>query len=145
MNGTTPYEEIAEVVENWAKDNFYTDFIVAIRADGEELTEILVGDNGELVWLNDWWEGQKDVKLLGFRPINMISVRGAPETVTEGDKIRAMTDTQLAAFLTKVQIGVLNDISDKLGVERHKFDGYDIALNEARWTAKLKQGVSDNG
>lgn len=48
MSGTTPYEEIAEVVENWAKDNFYTDFIVAIRADGEELTEILVGDNGEL-------------------------------------------------------------------------------------------------
>lgn len=65
--------------------------------------------------------------------------------MTHADRIRAMTDQQLASYLTKVQIDVLNAISDKLGVERHKFDGYDIALNEARWTAKLKQEVTGNG
>lgn len=65
--------------------------------------------------------------------------------MTEGERLRAMTDAQLAAYLVQVQIGVLNAVSDKLGVERHKFDGYDIALNEARWVTKLKQEVSDNG
>lgn len=65
--------------------------------------------------------------------------------MTEGDRIRAMTDQQLASYLTNVQIGVLNTISDMLGVERHKFDGYDIALAETRWTVRLKQEVSDNG
>lgn len=64
---------------------------------------------------------------------------------TNADKIRAMTDQQLAAYLTKVQINVLNAVSDKLGVERHYFDGYEIALAETLWTVKLKQEVSDNG
>ena len=64
--------------------------------------------------------------------------------MTHADRIRAMTDQQLASYLTKVQIDVLNAISDKLGAERHKFDGYDIALAETRWTAKLKQ-EADNG
>lgn len=65
--------------------------------------------------------------------------------MTEGDKIRSMNDIQLAAYLTRLQIDVLNAVSDKLGVERHKFDGYDIALAETRWTVRLKQEVSDNG
>lgn len=63
--------------------------------------------------------------------------------MTEGDRIRAMTDQQLASYLTNLQIGVLNAVSDKLVVERHKFDGYDIALAETRWTVRLKQEVEE--
>lgn len=62
--------------------------------------------------------------------------------MTEGDKIRAMTDQQLASYLTKLQIDVLNAVNDKLGIERHYFDGYEIALAETRWTVRLKQEVS---
>lgn len=65
--------------------------------------------------------------------------------MTNADRIRAMTDQQLASYLTKLQIDVLNAVSDKLGVERHKFDGYDIALAETRWTVRLKQEAPDNG
>lgn len=64
--------------------------------------------------------------------------------MTNADRIRAMTDQQLASYLTKLQIDVLNAVSDKLEVERPKFDGYDIALAETRWTVMLKQEVSDN-
>lgn len=65
--------------------------------------------------------------------------------MTYADRIRNMTDAQLASFLTNIQIEVLNAVSDKLGVERHYFDGYEIALAETRWTVKLKAEVSDNG
>lgn len=76
----TPYDTIAEPIVKWCEENYYTDFIVTISIDDGEITEILEVDplEDECIWVNDWWEGQKDVKLLGFVPISDIHVYGIP-------------------------------------------------------------------
>ena len=76
----TPYDTIAEPIVKWCEENYYTDFIVTISIDDGEITEILEVDplEDECIWVNDWWEGQKDVKLLGFVPISDIHVHGIP-------------------------------------------------------------------
>lgn len=75
-----PYDEIAVIVKCWCEVNYYTDFIVTISLDGEETTEFLEfdGNVAEFIWLNDWWEGQTDIYLVGFRPLDAIKVYGFP-------------------------------------------------------------------
>lgn len=75
----SPYAIIAEQIEKWSENNYYGDFLVTISIDGFETTEILSFELGEYVWVNDWWEGQEDVKLLGFIPIDDIRIYGSPD------------------------------------------------------------------
>ena len=98
----TPYDEIMKPIRTWAKDHYYTDFIASILADGEELTELIMCEDLDLIWLNDWWEGQKEVKLLGFKPIDAIRVRGIPGSMTNFEWIRNMSDEELAKYLAWV-------------------------------------------
>lgn len=75
-----PYNEIADIVEQWARKNYYTDFIVSIVIDGELTTELLLVDQSiNFEWLNDWWEGQKKIKLVGFVPADQVVVLGEPQ------------------------------------------------------------------
>lgn len=80
--GKTPYEEIAEKVEAWCKSHYYCDFLVTVRISGKQdgycTTEYLEFDGGEMrfMWLHDWWEGQDDVELCGFAPVNSIHITG---------------------------------------------------------------------
>ena len=75
----SPYAIIAEPIEKWSENNYYGDFLVTISIDRFETTEILEFELGEYVWENDWWEGQEDVKLLGFIPIDDIRIYGSPD------------------------------------------------------------------
>lgn len=97
----TPYETVSRPIEEWCKENYYTDFLVTIQIDGRETTEVL-GFNGDIVdfvWLSDWWEGEKNVKLLGFSPIDDISLHNYPRRpITNADRFRAMTDEELAEW-----------------------------------------------
>lgn len=76
----SPYAIIAELIEKWSEDNYYGTFLVTISIDGFETTELLEFEpvNG-CVWVNDWWEGQENVKLLGFMPIDDIRIYGSPD------------------------------------------------------------------
>ena len=72
-----PYETICEPIVAWCEKNYYTDFIVTIWINDHEQTEFLEFDAtgpGLLVWKSDWWEGEKDVRLLGFAPLSEISI-----------------------------------------------------------------------
>lgn len=82
----TPYDEIASIIEKWCAKNFWDAFIVTLSLDGEESTEILEidGCGNSFVWVSDWWEGQKNIELLGFMPISKISLYNAKEMLTEG-------------------------------------------------------------
>ena len=75
-----PYDSIAEVIKDWCEKNSYTDFLVTIGINDDEITEYLAFDPAHIdfVWENDWWEGEADVRLLGFLPIGNISVYGSP-------------------------------------------------------------------
>jgi hypothetical protein len=73
---STPYEEIAETISKWCETHSYSDFIVTIDLNGTLITEVLEFDGGrvDFIWLSDWWEGEKNVSLVGFRPIGDIKV-----------------------------------------------------------------------
>ena len=78
------YDKIANAVEKWCeKTGWYTTFLVTIayKYDFEkeytEETEILWWEDHGFVWDNDWWEGQQDVKLCGFMPIDSIRFHNA--------------------------------------------------------------------
>lgn len=69
-----PYEWIRDDVDCYARVYGYDDFLVTLSVDGRVITELLLGDNGELEWVNDWWEGETDIRLLGFIPVPHIKV-----------------------------------------------------------------------
>ena len=77
------YEAAADIIDKWAQKNGYTDMIVTLAVDGEVKTEYIApafrkyGFQWE--WEYDWWEGEKEVWLLGFRPLEMIHCFGYPK------------------------------------------------------------------
>ena len=73
----TPYDTIAEPIVAWCEEHGYTDILVTIWINDHEQTELLEFDltvPGLLVWRSDWWEGEKDVRLLGFAPLSEIHI-----------------------------------------------------------------------
>lgn len=70
----TPPERILDRVDTYARLYGYDDYLVTIDLAGEVVTEILLCENGELAWVNDWWEGQSNVNLLGFIPVSHIKI-----------------------------------------------------------------------
>lgn len=99
----TPYEEIADVISDWCETHGYEDFLVTIDLDGDLITEVLEfdGNKCEFVWSMDWWEGEKNVSLVGFRPIRDIKFYGPPAPNTNDMKVRAMSDEELAHWLVE--------------------------------------------
>lgn len=78
---TNPYNDICIPIEEWCLKNYYTDFLVTIQLDDRETTEYLEFNAMTLgfIWKNDWWEGEKEVKLLGFIPIDAIKIHNYPD------------------------------------------------------------------
>lgn len=94
-----PYTEIANIIDKWCKKNFYDSFVVTISRDGQIITEYLELDGMSLdfIWENDWYEGEKDIVLIGFMPMQQLRVYGAGET--NYDKVRAMNIEEMAKFI----------------------------------------------
>ena len=77
-----------ENVFNWLYDKLDTlnshahgsEFIVKImyRYTGETYIEenqiVWFDGEGNMVWLDDWWEGQQDILVLGYVPVEDISL-----------------------------------------------------------------------
>lgn len=75
-----PYKEVASIIETWAQKNFYDYFVVSLVLDGDLTTELLcVNEFAGLYWDNDWWEGQKKIKMLGFIPLSNVVCLGEPK------------------------------------------------------------------
>ena len=71
------YREVIEIVEEWSYKNYFSIAIVCLSKDGEKTNQLLLLDNGaDYVFLNDWWEGEKDVSLIGFTMIEDIDIKG---------------------------------------------------------------------
>lgn len=97
-----PYTEIAKIIEEWCKHNIYDSFVVTISRNGEIITEYLEldGSSIDFIWEMDWWEGKKEIYLLGFMPMCQLRVYGAGET--HYDKLRAMSVEEMAEWLCDV-------------------------------------------
>ena len=101
-----PYESILRPIEEWCKKNGYFDFLVTILLDGNETTQVLEfdGDVADFVWLNDWWEGEKDVKLLGFSPIGDIRLHNYPcEPMTNYDSLIRKTPEEMVGWIESIE------------------------------------------
>lgn|GEM_PF-6769557 len=75
-----PYKEVADIVDKWCQQNYYSSALVTLSIDGRKTTELL-SLNGYLMefeWDNDWWEGEKDIVLLGFEMLDNIQFYGYP-------------------------------------------------------------------
>ena len=73
------YEKIISAIEEWSEKHYYSDMVVRINLDGLVTNELLLlsadtGNYTRYYWLNDWYEGQTKVELVGFIPIDMISI-----------------------------------------------------------------------
>lgn len=77
------YEIITKPIWEWCEKNYFSDFLVTILVNDREETQYLEfdGDGWRFVWNNDWWEGEEDVRLLGFLPIANIHIYNSPEDV----------------------------------------------------------------
>ena len=74
-----PYTEAAEIIEQWAKKNYYDDFVVTLRLDGKiETTLLCMTENANFEWEDDWWEGQKEIRIIGFTPLRDLLCIGEP-------------------------------------------------------------------
>lgn len=69
-----PYEDIARCAAQDLK--VYETLIVRVRVDGVEYNEILEFNGNDLswCWLNDWYEGQRDVEYIGRIGLSEVKV-----------------------------------------------------------------------
>lgn len=68
----------------------------------------------------------------------------AKKPMTNADKIRTMTDEELARFTTSIQADVLEKAGKALGYPGTLVKDSDIADSEVRWLDWLKQEVTGN-
>ena len=74
-----PYTEVIEAIRELTKENgleVMADRIVRIKTTvlGERNELLLIGENMDYYWYNDWYEGGK-VELLGFINIDEVEVK----------------------------------------------------------------------
>ncbi len=77
----TPYDIIVNIIDAWCQEHYYGHFLVTLSIDGDLRVEHLYFETEDLkwVWENDWWEGQKDIKLIGFINMDSVYVSGSPD------------------------------------------------------------------
>lgn len=83
-NNETGYGEINKYVERYWDVHGSGDVIVGIETsyDGvewrynNEIATVYTPAQGEVEWLNDWWEGEKYIRLHGIQGVETINVCG---------------------------------------------------------------------
>lgn len=76
-----PYNAVIDIIDKWCSKHYYADVIVTLLLNNQITTEILLydGSSHTFEWCNDWYEGQKDVEVVGFRTIDDLIFDGYPE------------------------------------------------------------------
>ena len=81
-DGQSGYNAVGEYVRRYWEHNIWDDVIVSLATsyDGEtyiELKEVVspdIHDNEE--FLNDWWEGERFIKLFGIQAFSELDISG---------------------------------------------------------------------
>ena len=74
-----PYSAVADILDEWCLKNYYGSFLVTLKLGKDyKTTQFVYFDASNLAWtwLNDWWEGEEEVELLGFMDIDLIQCEG---------------------------------------------------------------------
>jgi hypothetical protein len=80
-DGQTGYDIIAEYIRRYWHNNIYNTVIVSMETsyDGKEYDirkEIACPYHSGVEFLNDWWEGEKFIRLFGIKDIEEIDIFG---------------------------------------------------------------------
>lgn len=81
-DGQSGYDVIGDYIRRYWKHNGYTDVIVsiAISYDGNKYyayKEVASPENfDDIMYLNDWWEGEKYIKLFGIQSVDELDISG---------------------------------------------------------------------
>lgn len=76
------YDVIGEYIRRYWNHNIYTDVIIPIGTshDGQNysLTKEVASPHNfdDIMYLNDWWEGEKFIRLFGIISLDEINVSG---------------------------------------------------------------------
>lgn len=69
MKASTAYQIVFDYIINRIGEN-YSDYIVTLALDGRITNELLLlNGDGEFEWYNDWYEGERDVQIIDFFPL----------------------------------------------------------------------------
>ena len=81
-DGQSAYDIIGDYVRRYWKRNVYTDVVVSIALsyDGKEYRtyhEVASPENFyDVMYLNDWWEGEKYIKIFGIQSVDELEISG---------------------------------------------------------------------
>ena len=81
-DGQSGYDVIGDYIRRYWKHNIYDDVIVsmAISYDGNKYytyKEVASPENfDDIMYLSDWWEGEKFIKLFGIKAVGEIDISG---------------------------------------------------------------------
>lgn len=81
----TGYDAVAEIIDDWYNRMDYgtwLPFVLSIQLDDNDIETTYVErqEDGSYEWEFDWWEGQRNFKLLGFCPLleTYLTIEGFP-------------------------------------------------------------------
>ena len=87
MKFNNPYDIVAEILEKWCYEHYFTNLIVRLKLDGEEINVIVTWDiDLTCVFDYDWWEGQKNVEVIGVMTVDDVEIQENVKTVIVWDK-----------------------------------------------------------
>lgn len=81
-DGQSGYDVIGDYIRRYWKRNIYDDVIVfmAVSHDGNKYytcKEVASPENfDDIMYLNDWWEGEKHIKLFGIQSVDELDISG---------------------------------------------------------------------
>lgn len=73
------YEAVSDIIKEWAEKNqpyVYCAYIVDIQTPNGRNMEYVEYDISDdcWIWQNDWWEGEDEIELFGFAPLDEIEL-----------------------------------------------------------------------
>lgn len=83
---TNAYTAVGDIIEEWANDNYISDFIVHLWTPvlGYSKELFLQETPEKWCWESDWYEGGEYVELIGFIPVSCVDI---PPLKEKGGKI----------------------------------------------------------
>ncbi len=82
-DGQDGYDVVGEYIQRYWQHNAYDTVLVCISVsyDGRDYSlynEVAYPDNNcdTIVFLNDWWEGEKFIKILGIEAVSDLRIHG---------------------------------------------------------------------
>lgn len=63
----SPYEQIINYINSYSEQhNQFDNVIISVTVDGVFMNELLLFEDNNYIFYNDWWEGEEKVWFVGF-------------------------------------------------------------------------------